>query len=112
MLARAAARRHEIGVRLSLGGSRLRIIRQLLVESLTLAMAAAAIGLGIAFVLPSFIVSRMAGATMFHFTPDFMVLAYTMLAGCSRLPDVRPGARATRDAGKYLRRLEGGRAFT
>jgi macrolide transport system ATP-binding/permease protein len=79
LLARAAARRHEMGVRLSLGGSRPRLIRQLLIESLTLAMAGAAIGLAIARVLPAFIVSRIAGTTMFRITPDFTVLAYTIL---------------------------------
>jgi macrolide transport system ATP-binding/permease protein len=79
LLARAAARRQEIAVRLSLGGSRARLIRQLMVESMALALAAASIGFAIAWVLPSFIARRLADDHSFRLTPDIRVLAYTVL---------------------------------
>ncbi len=49
MLVRSAARRRELAIRMSLGASRWRLVRQLLVESLVLAMAGGAGALLITF---------------------------------------------------------------
>jgi predicted permease len=47
MLARALARRREMGIRVSVGASRMRLVRQLVVENLVLATIGGAIGLAL-----------------------------------------------------------------
>ena len=77
LLARAAARRREIGVRLTIGASRGRLVRQLLTESLLLAAAAGIVGLAVASVVPALVMQSLGGPLSFDFAPDGRVLALT-----------------------------------
>jgi predicted permease len=51
LLARAVSRQKEVGIRLSLGASRVQVMRQLLIESVILSLAAAVLGYGFSRVI-------------------------------------------------------------
>jgi predicted permease len=116
LLARAEARQREIAVRQALGASRARLVRQLLVESLLLAAAGAALGAGLAQALGRLLVtylSTTADPVFLNLTPDWRVLGFaTGLAILTCLLfGLVPALRATRmEPGAVMK--AGGRGMT
>ena len=105
LLARSMVRRHEIGVRLALGATRIRLIRQLLTEGIVLALLG-----GIAGVLVSFWGTRLVWVAAGQFAgpysrfvtelpPDGRVLAYTFLLSVATgvLFSLSPALRNSRE---------------
>ncbi len=81
MLARASARRHEMGLRIALGASRFRIARQMLTESLLLSGAGAALGLLLATWGSAFLVRELTtfrDNVTLDLTLDWRILAFTL----------------------------------
>ncbi|MBS1855325.1 MAG: ABC transporter permease [Acidobacteria bacterium] len=82
LIARASARQKEIAVRLALGAGRGGLVRQLLVESVLLASAGGALGIGLAMILDQALIDFLpSGHTPLSLsaTPDYTVLGFTFL---------------------------------
>jgi len=117
MLARAAARRKEIAVRLALGANRWRLIRLLLAESLLLAVLGGLAGLFLAVFVPPILLSVIPEAGLdVDFTPNATVFAYMFLISLitgvvfglapaiqSTKPDITADLKSTRNRPRLSR---------
>lgn len=80
LLARASSRQKEIAVRLALGAGRASLVRQLLLESVTLSIVGGALGVALAIVIDRALIRFLpSGHTPLSLssTPDASVLAFT-----------------------------------
>ena len=103
LLARASARQREMAVRLSIGAGRLRLIRQLLTESIVLSLVSGALGalfaLGGTRVL-STLLANSNGALILQASINWNVLLVTigLSAACGILFGLAPAVQTTRTA--------------
>lgn len=114
LLARAGSRNREVAVRAALGAGRGRIMRQLLTESVLLAMVGGALGLVGAVWGYKAIVAGLPPTLppVFTFEMDGSVLSFTafITVGAAVLFGILPAVRTTSDLGSTLR--DAGRAGT
>ncbi|MEO8369113.1 MAG: ABC transporter permease [Candidatus Solibacter sp.] len=78
MIARAVSRQKEVAVRLAVGASRQQLLRQLLIESLTLSVAGGAVGLFLSVAIIRGLLHFLPDATtlMLRAEPDLRILAF------------------------------------
>jgi predicted permease len=97
LLSRGAARQPEIALRQALGASRIRLIRQLLTESILLSVLGGAFGILLAQWAVSVLVTLLARTAPLNVTPDLAVLGFTVGISLASglLFGIAPAIRAT-----------------
>jgi predicted permease len=115
LLARASSRQREIAVRLAMGAPRLRVIRQLMTESLLISIVGGLLGLALAFggvkVLVSLLPADFPRAQDIHVSAPVLVFTFIISALTGILFGVAPAFQAARtDPRQGLQK--GGRATT
>jgi predicted permease len=82
MLARSSARQREMAVRVTLGAGRVRVLRQLLTESVLLSVMGGMLGVWLAYfgvrALSAFLMAGGLESFQLHVEPDMRVLAFTI----------------------------------
>jgi len=112
VLARASARTHEFGLRVSIGASRASLIRQLLVENAMLALAGSAAGFVVAGVLSRFLLDFLTtadGAPFLDLRPTGGWLEYSLAVAvaCVVVFGLVPAWQVSRaDPGEALRGVD------
>ena len=101
LVARAASRQKEIAVRLALGAGRLRVVRQLVAESLLLAVLGGVAGVALALFGSRFLVTFLPQADQhltISATPDWRVLGFALAVSVAAgvLFGLLPALQATR----------------
>lgn len=79
MLARSTTREHEIGIRVAIGASRLRIFRQLCTESILLSGLGTAAGVCLSYLVLRIALARLDAPKWLSPRPDWRVLFFTAL---------------------------------